>query len=124
MKTINSQTNDFQIYLTHSGKSSIEDYDFIRNIPSFVKKQLTNESITTEEAYSLLLQVNKIVYKIKKEFEGRQKLRNYLLYVLFSLIRYKDELDEFDYNLDKIIAHHKTKKDKASMTLDLEDQLV
>jgi hypothetical protein len=114
MKTINDQTNDFRIYIVHSGKTSMEDYDFIRNIPLFIKKELSNEVITTTEAYAMLQEISEMCYKIKTEFAGKKKLRNYLLYVLFYIIRFRDEMDEFYYNLNRVIIHTKRYNDRLN----------
>lgn len=89
----------------------MEDYAFVTQLPTLVKKPLPNNSITREQVYELMKTIDETVAFFYKHLL-KEKEKNYMLYHLFNQITYVAEIAEIKANILKVGEKQKVKNDK------------
>lgn len=113
IKKISEKVSAFRIFYYTEKEKALEDYAFVTQLPTLVKKPLSNNSITREQAYELMKTIDETVAFFDKHLL-KEKEKNYMLYHLFNQITDVAEIVEIKANILKVEEKQKTKNDKHS----------
>ncbi|MFX4057153.1 MAG: hypothetical protein EHV01_002345 [Spiroplasma sp. hy2] len=113
IKTIGAKVSAFRIFYYTEKEKALEDYAFVTQLPTLVKKPLSNNSITREQAYELMKTIDETVAFFDKHLL-KEKEKNYMLYYLFNQITAVAEIAEIKANILKVEEKQKAKNDKHS----------
>lgn len=109
IKTINARVTAYRIFYYSQKEKSLEDYTFVTQLPVLVKGPFATNSITTNDAYKLMTEIDEATTFFEQHFE-KEKERRYMLYHLFNEVTNVAEIEEIKRNRLKIEAQRKKKK--------------
>ncbi|WP_342276030.1 hypothetical protein [Spiroplasma endosymbiont of Nebria brevicollis] len=101
IKTIGAKVSAFQIFYYTQKEKSLEDYNFVSALPTFVKLPLQNNSINTKQTLVLMQTIDETVLYFNSHFTKPKEL-NYMLYHLFNNITDVKEIEEIKSNIVKL----------------------
>ncbi|WP_233485526.1 hypothetical protein [Spiroplasma sp. ChiS] len=113
IKKISEKVSAFRIFYYTEKEKALEDYAFVTQLPTLIKKPLSNNSITREQAYELMKTIDETVAFFDKHLL-KEKEKNYMLYHLFNQITDAAEIVEIKANILKVEEKQKAKNDKHS----------
>lgn len=107
IKNINTRIDSFRIFFYSQKEKSLEDFTFVEALPILIRTPLKKNLISAQEAYALMIKINKAALFIEKNFEKKNE-RNYMLYHLFNEITDIAEIDDIKTNVLKVQAAKKS----------------
>ncbi len=113
IKTIGAKVSDSRFFYYNEKEKALEDYAFVILLPTLVKKPLSNNSITLEQAYELMKTIDETAAFFDKHL-FKEKEKNYMLYHLFNKITDVSEIAEINANSLTVEEKQKAKNDKYS----------
>jgi hypothetical protein len=103
IKAIDSRIASFRAFFYTNEQNSLNDYNFVSQLPPLIKNPLTNGSITRQQATNLMNKLDETTDFINERYKKKQ--RQYMLYVLFNQVSSLDEIKEIKTNTIKLVNH-------------------
>jgi hypothetical protein len=110
-KSINSMPkiiSTFRVFFNSQGIDSLNDYSFVSILPPLIKSELRRGKENKQKTFELLTKLNESAKYIEEKYSGKEKQKNYLLYVLFNTTSAEAEIDEIMFNIHKISEYKNT----------------
>lgn len=110
IKTIPNTISTFRMFFNSQGINSLNDYDFVSILPPLIKGELRKGQENKQKTFELLTKLNESAKYIEDKYSGKEKQKNYLLYVIFNTTSAEEEVDEIMSNIHKISEYKNTKE--------------